>query len=116
MTDEINPGCTQRFAGIEGDVSEMKASLDSHAATLSEHTGILKQHEALLKELQAGQKSLSDVVTSSQMLLVTMQAAVDTVKTELARINGWQTKLIFVLVGALIILAGVQKLGDLGIL
>jgi septal ring factor EnvC (AmiA/AmiB activator) len=116
MTDQTNPLCEERFDELGDSDEQTQRVLAKHGRTLTEHTQQLDEHSRALAELRTEQKRHGDLLGALQTSIATLGVEVAAVKEQLKQMNGWQTKLIFVLVAALIVLAGVQKLGDLGIL
>jgi chromosome segregation ATPase len=116
MADELNPLCEERFENLGDSDDETKRVLEEHGRTLMEHSQRLDEHTRALAELRDEQKRHGDLLSTLQTSIATLGVEVAGVKEQLKQMNGWQTRLIFVLVAALIVLAGVQKLGDLGIL
>jgi chromosome segregation ATPase len=116
MTDQTNPLCEERFENLGDSDEETKRVLEEHGRTLMEHSQLLDAHSRALAALQAAQERHGDRLSALQTSVTTLGVEMAAVKEQLKQMNGWQIKLIFVLVAALIVLAGVQKLGDLGVL
>jgi predicted nuclease with TOPRIM domain len=112
MTADINPGCLQHFSSLEQDLAELKEALNGQGKNMAElTTGAAKlavkvdQHEGRIVELEAGHKGLVEKVSSIEISMSAMLKCIEAIQVELARLNTWQTRLIFLLVGALIVMA-----------
>lgn len=112
-----------RLDGVVDNVSSHTIELQDHGKILADHATALARHQDTLTRLEEGQKVLAVLLTASQSTtasiqtsISTIQALMDAMKAELVRINGWQVKLITLLVVVLAILAGVSEAGKLGLL
>lgn len=112
-----------RLDGVAGDVGFHTVELQDHGKMLAEHATALARHQDMLSRLEEGQRSVMVLITTSQSVaasvqisIATLQTLMDTMKLELAHINGWQIKLISFLVIVLAIMAGVSEASKLGLL
>jgi chromosome segregation ATPase len=116
MTDQPNPLCEERFENLGDSDEQTKRVLEDHGRTLMEHTQRLDEHTRALAELKSAQERHGDLLTAMQTNLAQLVVKVSGLEEQFKRSNDLQAKLLFMAVAALIILAGIQKLGDLGVL
>ena len=110
-----HPLCDERFERLDDAQEEVGATLKAHGATLSEHSLTLADHGRQLAELKTELGQQRELLSQSQVALAGLVATVSAIKDDLARLNGSQMKLIFILVAALAVLAGATKIAELGI-
>jgi len=117
MADHPNiyPLCEERFEHLDEQQSDVGRTLQEHGQTLSEHSQTLEHHGRQLARLEDELGRQGDLLSQNQSTLAVLATKITSVETELLRLNGWQMKLIFLLVIALAAIAGVTKLSDIGV-
>lgn len=111
----VNAVCDERFENLDNAQDETKRTLSEHERMLTQHAQMLSEHSRLLADVKAEQKRQGELLTATQTTLATVSTMVVAIKESLTQLNGWQIKLIFLLAAGVLVLAGVQKLGDLGV-
>ena len=110
-----HPVCDERFERLDDQQGEVARTLLEHGRVLSEHGQTLEHHSRQLARLEEELGRQGHLLSQNQATLAGLAATVGAVKDELLRLNGWQMKLIFLLVIALAAIAGVTKLSDIGV-
>ena len=116
MSDQpVNPVCDERFERLDDDTDTLASKMEVHGRTLDEHSSLLADHSRQLDAVQTELRRQGELLLASQTAIANIGATVSAVKEALDKMNGGIMRLIYILVGALIVLAGVTKLADLGI-
>ncbi len=106
---DVNPICEDRFERLEDQQDEVGHTLREHGQTLSEHGQTLEHHSRQLARLEEELGRQGDLLSQNQSTLAVLATKIGSVEAELLRLNGWQMKLIFLLVIALAAIAGVTS-------
>ncbi len=112
---QVNSICEDRFERLDDRQGEVGRTLQEHGQTLSEHSQTLEHHGRQLARLEEELGRQGDLLSQNQSTLAVLATKITSVEAELLRLNGWQMKLIFLLVIALAAIAGVTKLSDIGV-
>ena len=110
-----NPICEDRFEKLDDQQGKVGRTLQEHGAMLSEHSQTLEHHGRQLARLEEELGRQGDLLSQNQSTSAVLATKITSVEAELLRLNGWQMKLIFLLVIALAAIAGVTKLSDIGV-
>ena len=93
---------------------EVRSIIHTHGEMLQAHSTTLDQHGQQLHQLEEELRKQGELLLQNQTALATLVSEIAHVKGELIRMNTWQVRLIFLLAAAVIAIAGVTKLADVG--
>ena len=116
MSDEINQICDECFDRLDDEQGEMAGHLTETTRTVREHSTTLADHSRRLTAIKLELRRQGELLLANQTAITQMSATVSAVKESLDKMNGSIMRILYIVIAALIVLAGVTKLGDLGIL
>jgi septal ring factor EnvC (AmiA/AmiB activator) len=112
----VNPLCSRRLDELEGGHKELEIKVEEHGDHIAEHALQLRQHDDRMNAIEKTVEAMAATVMNSDKSLAVIASSVEAIKTEVTRINGWQTKLIGFSFVVLAILAGVEEAHKIGLL
>jgi hypothetical protein len=113
---EINQICDERFDRLDDEQAEMAGHLTETTRIVREHSTTLADHSRRLTAIELELRRQGELLLANQTAITQMSATVSAVKESLDKMNGNIMRILYIVIAALIVLAGVTKLGDLGIL
>ena len=112
---EMHPSCEVRFISIDEALETHGRQLDEQGAQLIRVEESLKRHSRVISRLEAQMGQTADAQHENSRQLAHLVTSVDHISKDMSEIKKMQWKLIGVLVAALAILAGVNKVSELGL-
>ena len=112
----INQVCDERFDRADDERSDVAARSERNSTAIQEHTTLLVDHGRRLSALESELRRQGELLLANQTAITQMATMVAAVKESMDRMNGNIMRILYIVIAALIVLAGVTKLGDLGIL
>ena len=100
---------------MDGEQNDMHQKLEDHTEAIQEHTTLLVDHGRRLSALESELRRQGELLLANQTAITQMATMVAAVKESMDRMNGNIMRILYIVIAALIVLAGVTKLGDLGI-
>ncbi len=117
MTDHpVSPVCDLRLTKAEESAKGLEQRLDVIEGQQADQDARAARHDERLSVVEEALRGISTTVFNSDKSLAVIAASVEAIKTEVLRINGWQTKLISGLFIVLAILAGVEEAHKIGLI
>lgn len=117
--DQRDPVCREDFTRIDGKIDEQGRTLsrhaeilERHADTLAGHEKMLAAHSEILERLEQTNRDVLQKLGATQLQAAAHSEKLEDVKLELERMNTFHSRLIFLVVSALIILAGAKQVLD----
>ena len=114
MDHAVNELCAHKFDEVGEQTEEVRSIIHTHGEMLQAHSTTLDQHGQQLHQLEEELRKQGELLMQNQTALATLVSEIAHVKGELIRMNTWQVRLIFLLAAAVIAIAGVTKLADVG--
>lgn len=111
---EMHPSCEVRFISIDDALAAHGQQLDEQRDQLIRVEESLKRHSRVISRLETQMGHTADAQHENSRQLAHVVTSVDHISRDLQEIKKMQWKLIGVLVAALAVLAGVNKVAELG--
>jgi hypothetical protein len=119
-TDEQLGECQTSFTRVEGRLEEHGRTLGRHAQILEKHAETLAGHSTMIatqaevvERLEQTNTKVLQQLGATQLTAAAHSEKLQDVKDELKRMNDFNARLIYLLVAALILLAGAKQVFEM---
>jgi hypothetical protein len=119
-TDDQLAECQTSFTRVDVKLEEHGRTLGRHAQILEKHAETLAGHDTMIvtqsevvERLEVTNRQVLQELGATKLTAAAHSEKLEDVKSELVRMNDFYSKLIFLLVSALILLAGAKQVFEM---